>query len=262
MSWLAQAALMTFALAFAGSVLPLVLRRSDTIQHRLIAFASGVFLGVVFQHLLPEVARASQESGEHGGALWLCVLAGVVGLYLLENLAFHGAHGHGAPGHGAHGGEHDHEHVQDAHQHRTVGYASLFGLSVHSLTAGLGLAAGVELEHLRGPLVLSMLSHKSAEGFSLAAVFLLAGASRRRVLLLALAFSAVSPLGMLLGAAFVTDARATLLQAFTALAAGTFLFVALCDLLPEVFHRREDSAAKLALLTAGIGTVLLFHLGA
>ena len=44
-----------------------------------------------------------------------------------------------------------------------------------------------------------------------------------------------------------------------ALAAGPFLFVSLCELLPEVFHHREDSAIKVALLLGGIGAVLALH---
>ena len=37
-----------------------------------------------------------------------------------------------------------------------------------------------------------------------------------------------------------------------ALSAGTFLYVCLCELLPEVFHRREDGLLKVVLLAAGI----------
>ena len=32
----------------------------------------------------------------------------------------------------------------------------------------------------------------------------------------------------------------------------TFLFVALCDLLPEVFHHREDGLLKVVLVVAGV----------
>jgi zinc transporter ZupT len=37
-----------------------------------------------------------------------------------------------------------------------------------------------------------------------------------------------------------------------ALAAGTFLYVCLCELLPEVFHHREDGVLKIAFLSAGV----------
>ena len=49
------------------------------------------------------------------------------------------------------------------------------------------------------------------------------------------------------------------LEPLTAFAAGTFLYVALCDLLPEVFHERRDIAAKVALLLVGLGISHLLH---
>jgi zinc transporter ZupT len=40
-----------------------------------------------------------------------------------------------------------------------------------------------------------------------------------------------------------------------ALAAGTFLYVCLTELLPEVFHHREDILAKIVLLALGIAAM-------
>ena len=45
----------------------------------------------------------------------------------------------------------------------------------------------------------------------------------------------------------------------TAFAAGTFLYVALCDLLPEVFHERRDGVVKAALLVAGVAVSHWMH---
>jgi zinc transporter ZupT len=42
-----------------------------------------------------------------------------------------------------------------------------------------------------------------------------------------------------------------------ALAAGTFLFVCLCELLGEVFHHKDDIWAKLGLLGVGVGLMVL-----
>ena len=51
-----------------------------------------------------------------------------------------------------------------------------------------------------------------------------------------------------------------LLSVLTALAAGTFLFIAVCDLLPEVFHHRKDTLAKVVLLAMGVSVDLVFHM--
>ncbi len=236
MSWLVETCLLTFALSAIGGIVPLVLRRTERLQHLLVAFSAGVFLAVVFLHLLPEVASFARMETR----LWSFVLAGVVGLYLLENVAIRGnAHG------SLHGGA-------DDGQHRALGYATLFGLGVHAFANGLGLSAAEEIEELRAPMLLSVVSHKSVEALSLSTVLLLAAMDSKRVLVLVLALSLATPVGAIAGHALLPDLGSFGLQALTALAAGTFLFVALYDLLPEVFHEREDTGLKVGLLVAGI----------
>jgi zinc transporter ZupT len=167
-------------------------------------------------------------------------MLGVVGLYLLENLVFR------RPGSGR-------------HQHVTMGWASLLGLTVHAFTAGLALAGASEQAHLAWPVYCSIVSHKVTETFSLATVFMLAGYGIARVLAIVAAFSLVTPAGVLCGQVWVADLDAFGVQVLVALAAGTFLFVALCDLLPEVFHHREDALAKVGLLAAGVAATYLMH---
>ena len=252
MNWLLQASIGTFLLCLAGGLVPFVFRRTDRLQHLLIAFATGVFLGATFLHLLPAVAEitaAHDSEDEARSSLWLVVLFAVLALYLIENLTIHrGAHR--VAGHGKH---------DDLHRHRTVGFATLFGLSVHAFTSGFSLSAAVENPELRGPMLASILSHKSVESFSLTAVFLLAGLHKRTVLALVVGFSLVTPLGVWVGAWLVPSLDGFGLQVVTALAAGTFLFVALCDLLPEVFHHQEDAWKKTLLIVAGVSTGVLVH---
>ncbi len=254
MTWLLGACLIVFLLTLAGGVVPFLLRDSDRVKHLTIAFAAGIFLGAVFLHLLPEISTLA--SGEDGMFVWLFVLLGVLLLFLLENLVFAARpapNGEGAPsGNG--------ERPDGFRRHRAIGYATVFGLSVHAFTSGLGLSVGVELETLKGPLLLSIVSHKAAEGFSLCAALLLSQMPRRRTVLWLLAFSLLTPAGALIRTSFATDVSGLGLQVLSAFAAGTFLFVALCDLLPEVFHHRHDTLAKIGLLAAGIGTSILVHM--
>ena len=240
-----QYSIIIIAVGLLGGMLPLLVRRSDRLLHLFIAFATGLFLSAVFLHLLPEVARmAASVPSEHGEGeadhtLWLFVLLGVVGLFLLENLVL----AKGGPG----------------SRHLTVGWASLFGLCVHAFTAGLGLAAAHVKPELAEPVFLSIVSHKMAETFSLAAVFMLAGARGSKILVLVLLFSLVTPAGAIVGGELVHVLSSRGLHILTALAAGTFLFVALCDLLPEVFHHREDLWSRIGFLAAGIALSVVLH---
>ncbi len=232
-------ALSVLAATFLGGVLTVFFRRSERVFHVLVAFATGLFLGIVFFHLLPEAWGPEPQGGL--GSFWrgAFVLAGVLAPFLVENLLLPGRQGSEA--------------------HRTLGWGSFFGLSVHALANGLGWAA-TSLDPdpaLQRAVFLSLLSHKLPEGFSLATVLLLGGGSRSRALFLLLIFSCVTPAGLLLGRTFFGDVGPTGIQALVALASGTFLFVALCDLLPEIFHERVDAGKKLALLAAGIAASFL-----
>jgi len=216
------------ATAVVGGLLPLASRRTERGLHLLVAFATGVFLGIVFLHLLPETAALAAERG--GGRIWPALLLGVVGLYLLEKLLL--------------------PRLLGADPHLAVGWGSLVGLSLHAFTTGLALAA---LEpDVATPVVLSVAAHKPAEGFSLATVLLLAGQGRRRIALTVGLFALITPVGLLVGNSLVNGASAGGAPGITALATGTFLYVALCNLLPESFHERGDPGTKLALLVVGV----------
>lgn len=239
-----------FLVALAGGCLPLLMRWTDRLLHSMLALSTGIFLGAVFLHLLPSLSHLENQANGAGASghlhgenlsLWFFVLLGVLGVYLTEALVLR---------------THDHD---DVHRHRAVGYAALVGLAVHSLTNGIGLATAIGKEDLALAIFVSIIAHKGFEAFSLTSVFQLAEFPRRRIVLLMVLFSLVTPLGVLLGGALEHHLGDYGKAVLTALAAGTFLFVCLCELLPEVFHHRVDSVAKIALLAVGIATMVLLH---
>lgn len=235
-----------FAIALAGGLLPLLVRWTDRILHSALALSTGIFLGAVFLHMLPALtakAPAANPGGSahvHGSMLtWLFVLIGVLAVYLLEGLVFR---------------SHDHD---DLHRHRAVGYASLAGLSAHSLTNGLGLGAALLENDVARPMFLAIVAHKGFETFSLAMVFQLAAFSRRWILGVMSLYALVTPVGALLGRTVFAELTPHGVSIVLAIAAGTFLYVCLCELLPELFHHKEDSLAKIALLALGIALMIL-----
>lgn len=245
-------ALAVFALVVGAGALPLLMKPSERVLHAVIAIASGFFLGVTFLHLLPEIAHQS-----HSVAMWGCVLVGVLAVFFAEVLLRHGdPHQH------QHDHAHEHEHDHPAHHggHRVVGIASFVGLSVHTLGGAIGIGLSFfDNVPLREALVSATLSHKAAEAFSLVSVLLLSKLARRNVILLLGAYALVTPVGIALGQLFAESLPKSLLLLAEGLAAGTFLYVAVGELLPEVFHGRKDRGTKVLLLLAGIvGAALLF----
>ncbi len=223
-----------------GGLLPLLTSWSDRRLHNALALSTGIFLGAVFLHMLPALPAAGSATTEHRTLLWSFVLIGVLAVYFLESLVFR---------------THDHD---DLHRHRAVSYASMAGLSIHALTTGVGLAAASAAE-VAAPVFFAIIAHKAFESFSLMSVFELAKMPRKQMMVLLIAFSCFTPLGLLAGNLLFASLGSTGLALALALAAGTFLFVCLSELLPEVFHHKEDSLMKITLLLAGIGVMAAIH---
>lgn len=238
-----------FAVALVGGAIPLWVRWKERGLHIALALATGVFLGAVFLHLLPDVAAKAAAMApavdEHGHGAdshshyllpWLCMLVGALGVYLVEALFLR---------------PHDHD---ELHRHRAVSWSALLGLAVHSLTAGIAYG----FNRHESAVMLAILAHKGFEAFSLTSVFQLAQYSSKQVMLVIFCFALVTPAGILLGE-FVAEGRGDQgVLVLNALAAGTFLYVCLCELLAEVFHHREDGAAKMGLLALGVGIMWWF----
>ena len=105
----------------------------------------------------------------------------------------------------------------------------------------------------------SILAHKAPAAFSLTSLFLLGKMSRMKSFWLLVIFSLMTPLGALLLGPIFSDISAAALGYFTGITAGTFLYIATGEMLPEVFHTRENRWTKLLLLLLGV--VIMAYLG-
>jgi uncharacterized membrane protein YraQ (UPF0718 family)/zinc transporter ZupT len=237
----AQIACSLFVVSCAGALLPLYKRWSDRGLHAFVAVTAGIFLGTIFLHLLPDLAgvdvggghaRVGPASEPPALMPWVAALAGLLILFAIER-AWIPSWSRG-----------------DARDPHTGLWAATFvGLSLHTATEGVAFAA------IPGPsisLLLSVLLHKATESFSLATVMRLANLSPARSIVLLLLFALIEPAGFLAGGSLVGLGAGTG-QILIGFACGTFLYVAVCDLLPEVFHGTQRPALKLLAVVAGIG---------
>lgn len=237
--------------SLAGGALPLLrgARRSDT----LLSFSAGVMLGAGFIHMLPEAVEGA------GYRVVPFVLVGFLFLFLVERFVLvHVCAEPGpapdAPHHGLPG--HDHEHGATGCQVHTLGLAAFLGLSLHTLVDGFALGAASNEAGLGFLVFLAILAHKVPSSFSLSAILAAEGWSRPR----ALAMNALFALMVPAGAAIYVGVRSAIpTAAFTAYAlaasAGTFLHLALSDILPDL-HRRGVNRWRLSLaLLAGVAAM-------
>jgi len=243
--------------ALAGGALPLVgaMRRSDA----LLSFSAGVMLGAAFFHMLPEAVEGA------GLSALPFVLVGFLTLFLLERFVLVHVcaepgptveallHPHGTPGY-------EHAHGATGCDVHTLGMAAFVGLSLHTLLDGFALGAASSDRALGFLVFLAILAHKIPNSFSLSAILRAEGYSRRRALAMNAAFAAMVPAG---AALYLVVRGLVNAPSFTALAlaasAGTFLHLALSDILPDL-HRRGGSKLKLsAALLVGVSVMWLLR---
>lgn len=222
---------MVFAAALLGAVVAFLLQWNDRRLHLALALSTGTLLGAVFIHLLPDLAIVAEEDS-HGLGVW--VLLGVLMVHLVEAVFLRTT---------------DHD---DHHRHRSVGVVTALGVAVHAASAGLGLAALQRGDALGTSLVVAFLSHKAFETFAVGNVFLLARTPKPRMAAMLVGFALITPVTFVVGDRLLSFVGAGWLGIVTAVAAGTFLYVCVAELLPEVFHHREDALLKFGLLGAGV----------
>jgi zinc transporter ZupT len=231
-----------FVVAIAGSLPPLFRKWSERQLHLFIAFGAGVFLGAIFLHLLPEALSEGPVDFAS-----MMVLLGFLLVLLVERIFF--------GSHKIHCGE------DCGHRHEVVGIVALIGLSVHSLTGGFGLGVGMVDPELGLIIFIAIIAHKATAAFSLSTIFRLAGFSIKKTMGLIILFSLMTPLGALISLPFIEKLREVSLAIPTGMTAGTFLYVATIDLVPEAFHTDGEKASGFIWLVLGIIIMFLIKLG-
>jgi len=164
----------------------------------------------------------------------LLVLLGLITVFVVEKLVF----GQNQPG-----------------THSLIGLTAFFGLSIHAVIAGFSFSFIFLKPIIPTALISSLLIHKMSETFALASVFLLAGYSKRKSIKLIIIFSMFTPFAVLLGLALVKTVASNYIGAAASIATGTFLYVAIVDLLPEVFHHNKGQWWNLSALLIGIAII-------
>jgi zinc and cadmium transporter len=238
-------------------------------QH-LLSLAAGALLATAFMRLLPEAFEQSAVAGVSAQLLFAVLLMGLIFFFLLDKaeLWHHGhEHGHSHEMNEVRDHSHGHEHHDHAHSlketthnhHHTSGsWAVLLGDSVHAFGDGILIAAAFVADTRLGvAAALAVMAHEVPHHVG-DLVVLRQSLGNAKAALIKLSLSgSVTALGGLIGYLLV-GALEEYLPLFLVVAASSFIYVALADLIPQLQKRLSprQTAAQVAWLFAGIALVV------
>jgi zinc and cadmium transporter len=226
-----------------------------------VSFSTGLLLAMALLHLLPEAL----ESGLTPHEAFPLLLGGILVFFALEKFALwrHAHTGTDEADGDAHAGahacnDHTHSHHHD-HAHGGEGQTLviLIGDSFHNFTDGLLIAAAFLADPVLGwSTTFAIIAHEVPQEASDFAILLAAGWKRARALLWNGLSSLTAVAGGIIGYLALDQARDWVPIIIT-IAASSFLYLAIADLMPRL--KREHTAIGWhgVLLAAGIAVVVL-----
>ncbi|CAI5744034.1 unnamed protein product [Peronospora destructor] len=131
-------------------------------------------------------------------------------------------------------------------------------LSFHSVMEGMGMGAS---STPAWDILVAILAHKSLAAFALALEILHHNVSRKHLLSSIAVFSIMTPMGILLGRLLVGSNCATPASGVcAAFAGGTFLFVAIMEIIPQELQDPRYQVEKCSALLVGYGVMGMLSL--
>lgn len=290
--WLLCYCVAILSVSMAGGYLPFVGKVTHGRLQMYLSLSAGIMLGAAFFHVMPDAMEYAKESFGWWmtlGVVGLFCIERFVAPHSHEvtgNGDDHHDHGHH---HHEHDDGHEQvkefEHAKDMgaaaltaceqihhpveeDEHRVAapsvaGWAAVFGLTVHTFMNGVGLAGNVAADHAKAiaifpglAIFLAIVCHKPADALAISTVLTRKGVARLKITLVQLGFAMMVPVGViafrLTSGVIAERLQHQLTGAALAFSAGTFLFIALSDLLPEVQFHRHDRVRLFSLLVLGV----------
>ena len=223
--------------------------RNHVLPH-LVSFATGTLLGAAFLGLLPHALGTVAGNDVH--IIPMTVLLGLLGFFLLEKMVLW-RHCHA---------DHCEVHAPDqkSREHST-GAMILVGDGLHNFLDGILIAAAFLTDiHLGVVTSVAVAAHEIPQEVGDFAVLLHSGFSRKRAFLYNVLTSLTTVVGGVL-AWFALQYVEAILPFVLAIAASSFIYIAVADLIPTLHQRVEGSETfqQIVLIAAGILLIYAAH---
>ncbi len=232
------------------------LQRKAMLPHG-ISFAIGALLAVAFWGLIPEAFQTVKPNQFQ--ILSGTILAGILGFFTLEKLLIW-RHCHSGSCE-AHGDDHEHAHKHNHSNAKSAGSLIILGDSIHNFVDGILIAAAFLTDVQLGIVTsLAVAAHEIPQEVGDFAILLDSGYSRGKALFYNMLASLTTVLGGILAYFSLEDLHSSL-PFFLALAASSFIYIAVADLIPTL-HKKTDiktSIQQIVLIAAGVFLICYLH---
>ncbi len=250
------ASVLLISLVSAIGIFFLFLREKtlQTTTSALLALAVGALLGGAVLHLLPEVFES-----KHTETAAEFVLLGIFSFFILEKV-LHWHHNHKAHS------------IQDEKcvtcgqnlesEVKPLGKMVIFSDMLHNALDGAVVAGAFMINPMSGiAATIAVLLHEIPQEIADFGVLLHAGYSKGKAIL----FNFASSLTAFLGAALVIFAKDFVdksIVLFSAFAAGSLLYIAMSDLIPELHQKHKSKELFVQFTMIALGITIMFALKA
>jgi zinc and cadmium transporter len=210
-----------------------------------VSFALGALLSVAFLDLLPDALTTA--GSEHIESLLATVLIGILGFFLLEKLLIW-RHCHA---------DHCETHSED-YFHQPAGTLIVVGDAIHNFVDGILIAAAFLTDINLGIITsLAVAAHEIPQEVGDFAILLQSGYGRGK----ALAYNLLSSLATMVGgilAFFSLEHIHGWLPYILALAASSFIYIAVADLIPSLHQKTTARAAVQQIMLVAAGVLVIY----
>ncbi|MDP6010578.1 MAG: ZIP family metal transporter, partial [Candidatus Poseidoniaceae archaeon] len=159
--------------------------------------------------------------------------------------------------------DHDHKHNHEHVHHSSSGWLLVLGLTLHAVTDGLaiGAAAASGSVSITAAIAFAVLIHKGPAAFSLGIFSMHERSERNDSIRDIVIFSLATPVMMMIAFFILEDLETHLIGLAMLFSAGTFLYIATVDTLPDI-HNPETGRTAMFYVIIGVVIMMVLLLGA